>query len=443
MHTYRLFKLALTGLMLAFTAGPALTGSTVALAQEKAAPPPDQMEESPEAQREALKDAVNVPDPQERTRRLEQFLKEHPDTPFKAGVYQILFKSYGEFSQDHEMLWALGQQTLDAVKKQVETSAPPFLKNPVMAQSYNEVAYEFANRGAHLDGALDYAQQSLALVQQAATNRPPMATEAQWMAQMNELRGQILDTLGWIQFKRKALPDAEKALTEAIALLPEHGTLRYHLGQVYAASDQPEKAIDAYLVAVTVIQPDSSSQVELEKLYKTKYGSTSKSRLDAALDAARGRAQTQQKTKILAERLNQPASDFELETLTSGKVTLSSLKGKVVVVNFWATWCPPCREEMPKLQQVYEAYQGKDVAFLIASVDQEQEKVKPYIDDNHYTFPVYYGRPAAEQYEVDSIPTTFIIDKSGTIQFKHIGYRPDIRDVLGWEIDALLTPAKK
>ncbi|MBI4550881.1 MAG: redoxin domain-containing protein [Candidatus Latescibacteria bacterium] len=424
----------LASLAFALLAG---TGTTVSLAQPPS--PPAQMEDNPQAQMKALQDAINVPGPQERVTQLEQFLAKYPDTPFKANAYWILFKSYGEFSQDHEKLWALGQKTIEAGRLQAETMLPPFQRNPALAEMYNGIAYGLADYGIHLDEALDYAQQARSLIEQAVPMRPPMMPNEQWLEEMSLMRGQILDTIGWVQFKRNVLPDAEKAIAEAVVLLPDNGTLRYHLGRVYAAEGQAEKAIGAHLDAVTVTQPDSSSQAELEKLYKTRYGAASRSKLTADLAAARARAQAAQKVKLLAERLNTPAPDFEVETLTGEKVKLSSLKGKVVVVNFWATWCAPCREEMPKLQQTYEAYRGKDVAFLVASVDRERENVKPYIDENRYTFPVYYAGPSAELYQVDFIPTTFIIDKQGMIQFKHTSYRPDIRDVLGWQIDALLT----
>ena len=120
------------------------------------------------------------------------------------------------------------------------------------------------------------------------------------------------------------------------------------------------------------------------------------------------------------------------------KALAAYLSDEALLVNFWATWCPPCRKEMPDLQSLWGSYQDQeDVVFMIASVDQEQGKVQPYIDANNYSFPVFYAGAAGQAYQVTSIPSTYVIDKTGSIQYVHVGYRPDIKDVLTWEINAL------
>ena len=93
---------------------------------------------------------------------------------------------------------------------------------------------------------------------------------------------------------------------------------------------------------------------------------------------------------------------------------------------------------MPDLQSLWGFYRDQeDVVFMIASVDQEQGKVQPYIDANNYSFPVFYAGAAGQAYQVTSIPSTYVIDKTGSIQYVHVGYRPDIKDILTWEINAL------
>lgn len=432
MRTFR-FLAGYISFLLAGLIGGAAPNAGVAFAQQSSEMSPEQ-----QAQMEALQSAAQTEDHQERARMLDAFLAKYPDTPFKTDVYNMLFLSYREFSPDHDHVWMLGTRFLDELSAMADAQLPPVMKNPVLAEAYNSVAYEFAERGAHLDGALGYAQRSLALVQQAAMERPPNIDEEEWRMRTGVFRGQILDTLGWIQFKRRALPDAEKAITDALALIPENGTVYYHLGQVYAAGNQPQKAIDAYLMAVTAEQPDEAAHGELKRLYAARHGASGETKLTSDLKTARTRADRRLRQKVLANRVNAKAADVTFKRLNGEAVALSSLKGKVVVINFWATWCAPCREEMPALQKVWEAYKARNVAFVIASVDQEQDKIQPYIDRSKYTFPVYTGMAAAQTYGIESIPTTLVIDPQGMVQFMHIGYRPDIAQVLSWQIDALM-----
>jgi peroxiredoxin len=119
------------------------------------------------------------------------------------------------------------------------------------------------------------------------------------------------------------------------------------------------------------------------------------------------------------------APDFSLKTSSGETITLSKLKGKVVVVNFWATWCGPCRAEIPGFIKVYEKYKSKGLEIVGVSLDQGGwNDVKPFVKKLTITYPVVLGndRVAAEYGNIDAIPTTFIVDKEGNIIARHIGY---------------------
>ena len=118
------------------------------------------------------------------------------------------------------------------------------------------------------------------------------------------------------------------------------------------------------------------------------------------------------------------ANDFLLQDLKGNTVKFSSLKNKVIFLNIWATWCPPCVAEMPGIQSLYEKVgSNKNIAFVMLSVDQAgMEKVKKFIEKKGYTFPVYMPAgniPAA--FQTQSIPTTFILDRTGKIATRHDG----------------------
>ncbi|HEY4650434.1 MAG TPA: TlpA disulfide reductase family protein [Pontibacter sp.] len=114
---------------------------------------------------------------------------------------------------------------------------------------------------------------------------------------------------------------------------------------------------------------------------------------------------------------------FKMVSLDGTQVNFESLKGKVVFLNIWATWCPPCIAEMPNIQKLYEKIGSDKIAFVMLSVDEGgMEKVKKFIGKKGYTFPVYM--PASqfpEEFYSTAIPTTFIIDPQGQIVAKQEG----------------------
>ncbi len=112
------------------------------------------------------------------------------------------------------------------------------------------------------------------------------------------------------------------------------------------------------------------------------------------------------------------AKDFTLPDLDGEKVTLSDLRGKVVLLNFWATWCPPCRKEMPSMESLHRKYGEKDLVILAVAIDRKGAKVaKPFVEENGLTFPVLIDRRGrvSDLYGVYAVPTTFVIDRNGTI----------------------------
>jgi Peroxiredoxin len=117
------------------------------------------------------------------------------------------------------------------------------------------------------------------------------------------------------------------------------------------------------------------------------------------------------------------APNFTLYDLQGNKVSLSDYKGKNVYLNFWATWCPPCKAEMPELEKVYQRTKNSDLVILAVEIGEPKDTVQSFINDKGYNFKVLLDsdQSTAAAYGISAIPTSFFIDKDGNIVAKQVG----------------------
>jgi thiol-disulfide isomerase/thioredoxin len=123
-------------------------------------------------------------------------------------------------------------------------------------------------------------------------------------------------------------------------------------------------------------------------------------------------------------RKEKAAYDFTLDGLDGEILDFESVKGKVVFINFWATWCAPCVAEMPSIEELYGKYKDNaEVVFVMINVEMKEEKVKKFIKKKGFTFPIYFPNQTRlpKIYESNGIPTTFVLDKEGYIAYKKVG----------------------
>ena len=132
----------------------------------------------------------------------------------------------------------------------------------------------------------------------------------------------------------------------------------------------------------------------------------------------------------------QPAPDFELVDVDGEKHRLSDYRGKPLIINFWATWCPPCREEMPSMNRAWRKVKD-DIAMLAINVGEDEDTIFIFSADYPIDFPVLLDRSGAviKQWPVKGLPTTFVLDREGNIRYTAVGARE-------WDDDALLEIVK-
>lgn len=121
--------------------------------------------------------------------------------------------------------------------------------------------------------------------------------------------------------------------------------------------------------------------------------------------------------------IGQVAPNFTLKNLNGEEVSLEDYRGKNVIVNFWASWCPPCRQEMPDFQDFYEDYKDDDFTILAVNVQESKATASKFIEENGYSFPVLLDSTGeiAITYMVSGIPTSYILDKEGVIRYMRVG----------------------
>ena len=120
------------------------------------------------------------------------------------------------------------------------------------------------------------------------------------------------------------------------------------------------------------------------------------------------------------------APDFTLKSLEGSNLRLDEYKGQVVLINFWASWCGPCRQEMPLLDRLHHRYEDTGFAVLGVNVEGEVEPAQEIVDKTNVTFPILIdaGQKVSQMYDLPAMPSTVVVDRDGVIRYIHLGYKP-------------------
>ncbi len=325
--------------------------------------------------------------------------------------------------------------------------------------SYNSLAWELIEKGEQLEKATGWAKTGVDLCRKSdISEKSKYLTTKDWKKNNQTSLAFVLDTYAFGLYQLGKFDEAEKNYEEALNIafseLGEDAHSRY--AECLNKNGKFDKALSFSEKCIKTGKTNDKLLAE----YKTAFLKSNKGSEKEISDILAGfKAEGMKKAqeKIAKELVNKPAPVFSLKSLDGNTVNLADLKGKVVVVDFWATWCGPCKASFPALQKVYEKYKSNpDIVILAVNTwesetGKEREKiVGQFIKENKYTFKVIYdledrAKNFASQFGVEGIPTKFILDKEGKIQFKTVGFGGEkiMMDEMDAQFEMLLKDGHK
>ncbi len=327
--------------------------------------------------------------------------------------------------------------------------------------TYAQVASVYMARNQHSE-ALKYAKMFAAT---SPTQYRPVAMQSEILNDMGDAKQaeevlvafatanpenvQIKRDLVELYKKQGKFPEALVQQQGIVNVSRQPGDALVELAKIHALAGQPDSSLASLNLAAEqgygdyrrLMRNDVLAQVrglagfeDLINRLKVASATQREKRLAPLMANAEAR-----RAEALGAMLDKPAPGFAFANLEGKTVSLESLRGKVVVIDFWATWCGPCRMTMPLLQEFVER-KADGVEFISMDVwEDDTTKVRPFLADYGYTFNVLYGNnEVANNYEVTGIPTLVIIDGDGIVRYRHVGYDPSADQILLWQTEELL-----
>jgi thiol-disulfide isomerase/thioredoxin/tetratricopeptide (TPR) repeat protein len=329
-------------------------------------------------------------------------LRARPDHPY---VYQALVMAYGKSAKD----FAQALKVAELWRKVEPTSVQP-------------VRHEMENLKR-----LGKEEQALARLEAFSKEHPESQAALRMLIGTYRRDGRHDDAL---QLQIKLAETAKENPYEA-----------YRAAQAFAAKQDGDSTLE-WLLKAANRGLDNPREVEGDRALEFIRKEAQYTKAVEKIEKTRAKKIPALKAKVLSELITRPAPPFTVETLGGEEVSLSSLKGKIVVLDFWSTWCKPCRQTLPLVQRLYESMEGRPVRILCMNVwerDAARAGVAPYWKQAGYPMDVGLGSSQdAKNYGVTGVPALYVIDQDGQIRYQHRGYTTFMDEEVAWVIDSLI-----
>lgn len=314
---------------------------------------------------------------------------------------------------------------------------------------YNDLSWNMALAKENLNKAKAMSLEATSWAKKEMTNptekKPDYETKKAWYNERKYTYGMYADTYSFILYELGDYKHGFQYAKES-AIINEFKNAEYN---------------ERYAQLLVKVMPALTAKKEIEKLVKDGVASSKTKALLKELYVAEKKpgkgyadylaklemaAREKKRADLAKNMINEEAPKFNLKDLEGNDISLAGLKGKVVIVDFWATWCGPCIASMPAMKTAQEKLQANDVAFVFVDTWEAPEKMKEnaadFMKKNNYPFHVLLDDESkvVAEFKVQGIPTKFVIDKTGNIRFKSVGFSGN-NDALVDEVSMMVEMA--
>jgi peroxiredoxin/ABC-type cobalamin transport system ATPase subunit len=404
-----------------------------------------------------LREALNQQDPAKRAGLLREAEPLFSDPVSKYSVlYPNLVDAYVKADDLSDAATAIDQMAKGGVEGLTESEARVRLAAAFMSKK-------------HYDSAMTQLIPAVSLLKAAGAKAAATNKIQQGLVTALAMQGEALLETGAAQKALDSLDESEE-LRKGKHLDPSANTAR-NIARCYAILGKQDEALEAFVEAYSLaahrvnaiqrhidVAGQAASVGFLEELAENRALLT---RITDDVRPVYGSRDTQAPlAKFLNEKLdgfdkalvadtmnkakvNKPAPDFSLLSITGNRTKLSELRGRVVLLNFWDTSCKPCRAEYPHLQKIQDEFKSASLSVLMINLDDDKSQVKPFAEKYGFSARVLLKDDTIQRtYGIGAIPHTVIIDEAGTIRFNEVGFTLDTPEIFRAEITSLLPKAQ-
>jgi len=390
------------------------------------------------AQAERLKTLRTIDDFAERSKQVENFERDFP--PQSQDEKDMLDRNWADIAGHYA-------EKKDWTKfNNVSAHMHPKSRMSV----YNNVAWELAEKDVDLANAAQMSSEATLWARQEtmapSVEKPAMYTQHEWSKMRQGTLGMYADTYAYILDKNGDALGAARLQAEAVATdKGRNADYNERYTQYLEKSKSPtlRHVLEGFLL-------EGNATQTMREQFKKLYASEDKSAqgTEAYLAVLDKKAYDNKKTEISHKMISQPAPTFSLKNLKGETVSLESLRGKVVVIDFWATWCGPCKASFPGMQTSQEKHKDDpNVAYVFIDcwerAENKEKNAADFMTSKSYPFEVLMDNDdqVVASFGVSGIPTKFVVDKNGNIRFKSVGFNSteSLVQELGLMIDLAKT----